>query len=90
MLSREDKAELALSQIDEGLKLTEKTPTRVLFHTKGVILAQLARTIESEDVARKRLVQSEEAFRRAISLNPRDEYGYQGLAQLCLDWAKKS
>lgn len=90
MLSREDKAELALSQIDEGLKLTEKTPTRVLFHTKGVILAQLARTIESEDVARKRLVQSEEAFRRAISLNPRDEYGYQGLAQLCLDWAKRA
>jgi len=83
MLLRAGKAELALSQIDEALKLNANV--RVLYHTKGVVLSHLARTIPSKDLARKRLTQSEEAFRRGIMLNKRDEYSYSGLAELYLE-----
>jgi hypothetical protein len=43
----------------------------------------------SLDLARRRLVQSEESFRRCIAIYDRDEYSYQGLAKLYLDWAKR-
>ena len=89
MLSRAKKPDLALAQIDAGFKVRETAPPRVLFHTKGVILAQLAFETESEAIARRRLVQAEEAYRKAMSLNPRDEYTYQGLASLYLGWAKR-
>jgi len=45
---------------------------------------------ESVDVARRRLAQSEGEFRQCISIDPRDEYGYQGLATLYVDWAERS
>lgn len=90
MLARERKSELALSQIDLAIALNPKAPPRVLFHTKGLILSQLATSIESADVARKRLVQAEESFRHAMALNRKDEYTYQGLATLYLDWAKRA
>jgi tetratricopeptide (TPR) repeat protein len=90
MLSRENKPELALTQIEEGLKLHGRDTPRVLFHTKGVILTQLVAQTESEGIARRRLVQAEEAFRKSIALNRRDEYGYQGLAKLYLEWAKRA
>lgn len=86
MLTRERKAELALSQIDEALKLNQTI--RVLYHTKGCVLAQLAIEIESPDIARRRFAQSEENFRKGIGLYSKDEYCYQGLAQLYLDWSK--
>jgi tetratricopeptide (TPR) repeat protein len=90
MLSRADKPELALDQIEQGFKLRENAPPRVLFHTKGLILTKLAIETESEGFARRRLVQAEDAFRKALSLNPRDEYVYQGLASLYLAWAKRA
>ncbi|MCJ7546299.1 MAG: SIR2 family protein [Deltaproteobacteria bacterium] len=88
MLYREEKLELSLGQIEEALKINSKI--RVLYHTKGVILSQLAKTIMSQELARRRLVQSEEAFRHCLSFYDRDEYAYQGIAQLYLDWARRA
>jgi len=90
MLSREGKQELALAQIEEGFKIRANAPPRVLYHTKGMILTQLAVDTESESFARKRLVQAEEAFRRTLTINPKDAYGYQALARLFLLWAKRA
>lgn len=89
MLSREGKSELALAQVEEGLKLRGDAPPRVLLHTKGVILSRLMAETDSESFARRRMVQAEEAFRRAMNLNQKDEYTYQGMASLCLAWAKR-
>ncbi len=88
MLSREDKANLALGQIEEALKM--KRSYRVLHHTKGMILKQLALNIESNELARRRLVQSEASFRQGLSMYAKDEYSYQGLSQLYLGWAKRA
>lgn len=88
MLSREGKDELALGQIDEGLRMS--SGLRVLHHTRGVILSHLASTIESTEIARRRLVQAEDAFRRCLSFYERDEYAYQGLAELYLNWARRA
>jgi len=87
MLRRENKLNLALSQIDAAIKMDDSL--KVLHHTRGIILADLATTAESEDVGRKWLFQSEREFRYCIEVNPRDSYGYSGLAQLHLDWAKR-
>jgi tetratricopeptide (TPR) repeat protein len=87
MLRREGKLELALGQIDSALKLDASI--RVLHHTKGVVLAQLAIETPSDEIARRRLAQSEQSFRHGLSLYDRDEYFYQGLAMLYLDWAKR-
>jgi tetratricopeptide (TPR) repeat protein len=88
MLSRSNQYPLALSQIEEGLKLNPDL--RVLHHTKGMILAELAMRTESREIARRRLAQSEEEFRLCISDTPRDEYAHQGLATLYVDWAKRT
>jgi tetratricopeptide (TPR) repeat protein len=87
MLSRQNRVELALNQIEEGIKMNPNL--RVLHHTRGVILSQLALSIESQEIARRRLAQAEDAFRRCLSFYDRDEYAYQGLAQLYLDWAMR-
>jgi tetratricopeptide (TPR) repeat protein len=88
MLARSKEFNLALGQIDEGLKLNPQI--RVLHHTKGVILNQLAMTTESREIGRRRLAQSEDEFRFCIRANSRDEYGYQGLATLYADWAESA
>lgn len=87
MLMRENKFELALSEVQNALNIDNKI--RVLFHTKGLILANMVSELESEELARKRLIQSEQAFRRGLNLNHRDHYCYQRLAQLYLIWAKR-
>lgn len=87
MLSREEKSEIALGQIEEAMRINPRI--RVLYHTKGVILGQISKTHESMEVARKRFVQSEQAFRHCLSLYNKDEYAYHGLAQLYLDWARR-
>lgn len=87
MLSREDKSELALMQIDEAIKLNPSL--RVLYHTKAIVLKQLAINSDSVDIARRRLIQSETNFRKGISLYQKDEYSFQGLAQLYIEWAQK-
>jgi len=87
MLDREGKPELALSQIDAGIAL--QRDVRVLYHTRGVILTHLAMHTDSLDLGRKRLAQAEHAFRQGLSMYDRDEYCFQGLASLYLDWAKR-
>jgi tetratricopeptide (TPR) repeat protein len=87
MLLREKKPVLGLAQIDAAIKLNPSS--RVLYHTRGTVLASLAVTAESEDIGRKWLLQSESEFQRAIAINPSDEYSHASLAQLYLDWARK-
>lgn len=88
MLLRESKSLLALSQIDEAIKLNPDT--RVLYHTKGLILSSMALNDDSEEIRRKRLSQSEASFKQSLRMHEKDEYSYQGLAQLYLGWAKLS
>jgi tetratricopeptide (TPR) repeat protein len=88
MLRRAKQFDGALEQIKVGLELDDSV--RVLYHTKGVILADMANQAASAEIGRRRVVQSEDAFEQVLRLNPRDEYGYQGLAQLYLDWARRA
>ncbi len=88
MLLREGKLDLALGQIDAALELSPRA--KILYNTRGLILSKLALTIESTEFARHRLVQSEQAFRRGIGIDERDEYNYEGLARLFLGWAKRA
>jgi tetratricopeptide (TPR) repeat protein len=87
MLLRERRYELALGQIAEALRMAPSI--KVLYHTKGTILARLAIEIDSVDLARRRLIQSEEAFRESLSIYDRDDYDYHGLAELYFNWAKR-
>ena len=80
MLARSKQFNSALAQIEEGLNIDSRI--RVLHHTKGIILHQLAMTPQSRDIARRRLAQSEDEFRYCIAANDRDEYAYQSLATL--------
>lgn len=87
MLSRADKAELALLQIDDAIKINPRI--RVLYHTRGMILSQLALSSDNLEVGRRRLAQSEASFKQGLSFSIRDEYCYQGLARLYFSWAKR-
>ena len=87
MLYRDGQLNSALAQIDRALTMNEGI--RALRHTRGTILAGLADAAESEDVARKWMLQSDHEFRKCITMNPADDYGYGGLASVYLDWAKK-
>lgn len=87
MLRREGKVELALSQIDTAVAMAPGK--RVLQHTRGVILHDAALSAGAQEVARRRLAQAEDAFNSAIRAAPRDEYAYQSLTELYLDWARQ-
>jgi tetratricopeptide (TPR) repeat protein len=87
MLRREGRNELALSQIDSAIKLAPRT--RVLEHTRGVILRDLSHD-KDPNVGRRRMAQSEASFRRCLTLMERDEYSFQSLAELYLDWANRT
>ena len=87
MLGREKKADLALGQIDQAIGLNPKA--RILYHTKGLVLQEIALESESPEIARRRVVQSEDSFRRGLGIDSRDEYCHQGIARLYLEWAKK-
>lgn len=88
MLMREHKYELALEQIE--IAIGNSTNPRVFYHTKGLILSKMAlEKGSSVEIARRRLIQSEDSFKRAKSINENDEYSYQGLAQLYRGWAER-
>jgi len=88
MLLREGKLDLALGEVTNALQMSPGV--RVLNHTKGVILREMALTNPSLELARRRLAQSEEAFREAIRRGKRDAYAYQSLAELYLEWARRT
>jgi predicted Zn-dependent protease len=88
MLLREDKLELALGQIDQAILMAPGL--RVLRHTRGNILRHIALSTESVEIARRRLVQSEQAYRESFGPGRRDPYSWQALAELYLGWAKRS
>lgn len=88
MLIREKSYELALSQIENAISIDKGS--RILYHTKGLILARMAFERDSDSVALKRLHQSENSYRKALNMNTRDPYCYQGLAKLYLQWAERT
>ncbi len=85
MFSREKRFSLALGQIDKALEIN---PKRILHHTKGEILSDLAFNSESIDIARKHLIQSEVSFRNGLKIKANDEYCIHGLANIFFRWAK--
>jgi len=87
MLFRAGKYQLALSQIEAGLKLDKRA--RILYHTQGQILAQMALDEKEQAKGEKFFARSEESFNTCISMNRINDYGYQSLSQLYLDWATK-
>ncbi|RCX18599.1 SIR2-like protein [Fontibacillus phaseoli] len=87
MYLREDIDTTALTLIEDAIKMNGKL--RVLYHTKGYILHQMVQSSESEEIGKRRLLQSEDAYYTGLKMNSNDEYCYQGLAQLYLAWAKK-
>ena len=87
MLARDDLDSLALDQIEKAISIDSSV--KVLYHTKGMILMKLAHTLKSKDMATRRLVQSENAFRQGLTYNRRDDFCYQGLARLYIGWAEK-
>lgn len=87
MLTRAERPELALPQIEKALEFDPNI--RVLYHTQGLILSQLAMSAESIELGRRRLVQAEQAFLRGLNIYEKDEYSYASLAKLYLDWAKR-
>lgn len=89
MLLRAGKPDLALGQVEQAFQ-TPGPPKKVLIHTKGLTLKALAMASESYEVGRKYVARAEQSFRLSITSNPKDEYAYQSLAMLFLDWAKKS
>ncbi len=89
MLLRENKPELALGQIDQAFLIPGSTP-KILHHTKGMTLKAMAIGANSFELGRKYVARAEQAFRTSITLNPKDEYAFQSLAMLFLDWAKRS
>jgi tetratricopeptide (TPR) repeat protein len=87
MFRREGRFDLALDQIRHALGID--SDVLVLYHTQGTILADLAVTAASDELGRKWLAQSELSFRHILSRRPRDDYAFQGLADLYLRWAKR-
>jgi len=88
MLLREGRHELALGEIDAAIKMSPGP--RIFYHTRGVILRGMALTTPGLEMGRRRLAQSEDAFREVIRLGKRDAYAYQSLAELFFGWAKRA
>jgi tetratricopeptide (TPR) repeat protein len=87
MLLRAKLYEFALHQIDAAINLAPRA--RILYHTKGHILSEMAFNVSSVDLARRWLAQSEANFKQALNIQRHDEYSYQGIARLYFGWAKR-
>lgn len=86
LLRREKRYDEALEQVRIGLEFDNQV--RSLHHTMGTILADMVFDTSSKEIARRRFANAEAAFQKVLEMNPRDDYGYQSLAQLHLDWAR--
>jgi tetratricopeptide (TPR) repeat protein len=89
MFYREGQLDLALTQVDKGIALSPIAPPHVLIHTRGLVLGALALEAKSIDVGRRRLIQAEGEFQKAILNNKKDAYSYQSLGKMYLGWAEK-
>lgn len=87
MLLRDKKYSLALGQIEAGLKLDKSA--RILYHTKGQILAKMALDSDEQAIGEKYLARAIDSFNSCIEMNKNNDYGYQSLAQLYMDWATR-
>ena len=87
MLLRDGKCNLALSQIEAGLKLDKRA--RILYHTQGQILARMALDADEQSIGEKYFARAIDSFNTCIEMNRTDDYGYQSLAQLYLDWTRR-
>lgn len=87
MLLRSEHIEMALRLIDNAIDINGEV--RIFYHTKGTILKSLAIEADSDDIGRRYMARAEDAFRETIRRSPRDEYGYHGLANLYIEWAKR-
>jgi tetratricopeptide (TPR) repeat protein len=87
MLLREKRYNLALSQIEEGLKFDKRA--RILYHTQGQILSRMALDSGDQAVGEKYFTRAIDSFNTCIEMNRNDHYGYQSLAQLYIDWASR-
>ena len=87
MLLRDKKYGLALGQIEAGLKLDKSA--RILYHTKGQILAKMALDSDEQAIGEKYLARAIDSFNSCIEMNKNNDYGYQSLAQLYMDWATR-
>jgi tetratricopeptide (TPR) repeat protein len=87
MLLRDKKYSLALGQIEAGLKL-DKT-ARILYHTQGQILAKMALDADEQAIGEKYFARAIDSFNTCIEMYKNDDYGYQSLAQLYMDWATR-
>ena len=88
MLMRSQREHLALTQM-EAPAISLNANILALHHTKGLVLTQLALRSPSMDIGRRFLAQAEDSFKTCMRLDPRDDYGYQSLAHLYLEWAKR-
>lgn len=88
MLRRERRFELALSQIETAKKIGPRV--RVIRHTEGMILRDMALSAPTPELGMRRLAQAEQCFKDAIAQTPSDDYSYKSLADLYLDWAKRA
>jgi tetratricopeptide (TPR) repeat protein/cold shock CspA family protein len=89
MLRREQRLNLALTQIDLAIAKDRTNSIRSLHHTRGLILADLATTEDNADVARKWMAQSEREFLYCMAAKETDSYGHSGLANLYFEWSRR-
>jgi hypothetical protein len=87
MLVRAKKETPALSIIENAIKMDGSI--RMLHHTKGYILQQMAMAEVDIEIARRYKGLSEESYLRSLHMNEKDAYSYQGLSSLYLSWAKR-
>ena len=88
MLVRNGQEEIALSTVETAINMDKSI--RTLHHTRGYVLHQMALKSNNFELGRKRMAQSEEAYMTTINMKDRDSYGYQGIAELYIDWANKT
>lgn len=87
MLYRSREFQKAQEQIE--IALSNSPNTKILLHTKGVILRGIALDQSSIEIGRRMLVKSEQCFDQSIKIYDKDSYDYQSKAELYLGWAQK-
>lgn len=90
MLLRERRLTAALNQIDAAIAKDKSKIYRVLHHTRGLVLGELAYSEPNTEIARKWMLKSEYEFQYCMAAKERDVYGHSGLASLYLGWSRRA